>query len=155
MLISTITILKMLILWIIKLYFFNYNTILYTIYGQWPPRGGPALPPVKIYARKSKFLTIFDKIKSKNRGEKSRPNPIFGVKTFFQTPPETFLRILWPCSRYLEGPPSHVLYANKKIRVIRHAYQNIFAKMRKKSGFRRLRIISLVCRVVLFFFWRA
>ena len=58
--------------------------------------------------------------------------PIFDP-TFFQMSSENFLETLGPCSRYVKHPLNIVLYASKKIRVIRPFYKNIFAKNEKKN----------------------
>ena len=56
---------------------------------------------------------------------------------FFQMLLKNFLRIVWPCSIYLEGCLRPYLYARKKIRVIRHVDQKILTKnhftLRKKT----------------------
>ena len=62
-------------------------------------------------------------------------NPIFHSKLFFRELLENFLFIVWPCSIYLKGAPSIVLYVNKKIGTVRHTNQKIFTKMRKKKRF--------------------
>lgn len=61
----------------------------------------------------------------------------FRGKNFFRGPVEKFLRVLWACSRYLEGPLRLVLYASKKkkIKVIRRTNPKISTKTWKKKPF--------------------
>ena len=60
---------------------------------------------------------------------------VFGGKTFFQRSRKNFLLVILPWCGYSECHPCIVLYARKKIRLIRHSYQKILMKTRKKSRF--------------------
>ncbi len=64
-------------------------------------------------ATKTRFLKIGSQIWVVEPSEISAQTLFFEVKLLFQSLPETFLHILRPCSRYLEGPPNFVCFIGK------------------------------------------
>ena len=63
---------------------------------------------------------------------------IFGDKTFFEVSLKNFLFTLWPCWRYLKGPPWLVLYASKKIVTIRYTDRIIWKEKGSILGFEKM-----------------
>ena len=72
-------------------------------------------------------------------------NLFFEAKLLLQSLPETILRILRPCSRYLEGPPNFVLCVGKKIRDIPRTKQIICKEKRQKPDFLKNRVSKSGC----------
>ena len=78
--------------------------------------------PNRLYVRKRSKSWDFEKFTFRIGLVKYRDmlqNAIFSSEFFFQRFLENFLRVVWPCSIYLEGCLRSYLYARKKIRVIR------------------------------------
>ena len=99
-----------------------------------------AIRHVKDNIFKEKYKkTDFEEIQSQNGVATSCQNPYFSLETFFQMLLENFLDTLWPCSRYLKGPPDIVLYVNKKSRAIRRVKEKIFKEKYKKPDFWKIR----------------
>ena len=86
-------------------------------------------------ATKTRFLKIGSQIWVVEPSETSVQTLLFEEKLLLQSLPEIVLRILRPCSRYLEGVPNLVLYAGKKIRIIPHTKQIICKEKRQKPDF--------------------
>ena len=93
--------------------------------------------------RKAKKNSFFWKIDLKKGGEISPKNTVFQGVFAFQITLKNFLRIQWPCSRYLEGAPGSYLYTHTKIRTVRHTNQKIFQKNRSRKGKKRIFPTSL------------
>ena len=73
--------------------------------------------PNRLYVRKNDKNQIFENRVSRSGWaglKKYLSKPYFLTKLLLQSLPEIVLRILRPCSRYLEGAPNLVLYAGKK-----------------------------------------
>ena len=86
----------------------------------------------KICTEKQKN-SVFWKIDLKKGVEISPKNTVFQGVFAFQITLKNFLRIQWPCSRYLEGAPGSYLYAQTKIRTVRRTNQKIFQKNRSSK----------------------
>ena len=76
----------------------------------------------------------------KNRPQKSGlkaalKNSIFEGVFACQITLKNFLRIQWPCSKYLEGATGSYLHAHTKVGTVQHINQKICTEKQKKNRF--------------------
>ena len=88
-----------------------------------------------IWKAKTPKNVVFWKIDLKKAVWKLLKNYIFEGVFAFHIVLKNFLRIQWPCSRYLEGAPGSYLYAHTKIGTVRRTNQKICTEKQKKNVF--------------------